>query len=159
MLLSTEDDMQIIDLIWPLLSHHIQTGLSKKIDQPEALVEIGKRWIDGKPFCDLLQIIHSHGAKMISGWGINIHHIVDFCEGTLAYEGSLLVSALIEFTELLVQDGKGELARRLKCFQKRLKYGLPTEPSIVLYEMGFSDRVIAQMYNRHSMFNLRIEGR
>jgi POLQ-like helicase len=144
MLLSTEDDMQIIDLIWPLLSHHIQTGLFKKIDQPEALVEIGKRWIDGKPFCDLLQIIHSHGAKMISGWEINIHHIVDFCEGTLAYEGPLLVSALIEFADLIIQDGKEKLMRRLKCFQKRLKYGLPTESSIILYEMGFSDRVIAQ---------------
>lgn len=143
-LLMTEDDSQLLDLIWPLLSHHTQTGLFKKIDQPEALVEIGKRWIDGKPFCDLLQIIQSHGAKMISGWEINIYHIVDFCEGTLAYEGSLLVSALIEFTDFLSQDGKEELVRRLKCFQKRLKYGLPTESSIILYEMGFSDRVIAQ---------------
>ncbi|GAB1468235.1 hypothetical protein MASR2M64_09460 [Candidatus Cloacimonadota bacterium] len=144
MLLSKEDDMQILDLIWPLLSHHIQTGLFKKIDQPEALVEIGKRWIDGKPFCDLLQIIQSHGAKMICGWEINIYHIVDFCEGTLAYEGSLLVSALIEFADLIIHDGKEELVRRLKSFQKRLKYGLPTESSIILYEMGFSDRVIAQ---------------
>ncbi len=143
-LLMTEDDSQLLDLIWPLLSHHIQTGLFKKIDQPEALIEIGKRWIDGKPFCDLLQIIQSHGAKMISGWEINIYHIVDFCEGTLAYEGSLLVSALIEFTDFLFQEGKEELVRRLKCFQKRLKYGLPTESSIILYEMGFSDRVIAQ---------------
>jgi len=54
------------------------------------------------------------------------------------------VSALIEFTDLLFQDGKEELIRRLNCFQKRLKYGLPTESSIVLYELGFSDRVIAQ---------------
>lgn len=30
------------------------------------------------------------------------------------------------------------------AFQKRLKYGLPTETTIALYELGFSDRVISQ---------------
>ena len=32
----------------------------------------------------------------------------------------------------------------MQLFQKRLKYGLPTETTIILYELGFSDRVIAQ---------------
>ena len=32
----------------------------------------------------------------------------------------------------------------MQVFQKRLKYGLPTETTIVLYELGFSDRVISQ---------------
>jgi len=36
------------------------------------------------------------------------------------------------------------LIRLLQLFQKRLKYGLPTEATIILYELGFSDRVIAQ---------------
>ena len=42
------------------------------------------------------------------------------------------------------QDGTGDLITRLQLFQKRLKYGLPTETTIALYELGFSDRVIAQ---------------
>lgn len=29
-------------------------------------------------------------------------------------------------------------------FQKRLKYGLPTDATIALYELGFSDRAIAK---------------
>jgi hypothetical protein len=36
------------------------------------------------------------------------------------------------------------LISRLQLFQKRLKYGLPTETTITLYELGFSDRVISQ---------------
>ena len=49
-----------------------------------------------------------------------------------------------EFIETLAQDGTGDLINRLQLFQKRLKYGLPTETTIALYELGFSDRVISQ---------------
>jgi len=56
----------------------------------------------------------------------------------------LLVGALCEFIEILGQDGTGDLISRLQLFQKRLKYGLPTETTINLYELGFSDRVISQ---------------
>ncbi len=143
-LLTAEDDSQVLELIFPLFYDHIKSGLFQNIDQPNVLVEVMKGWIDGKPFYDLLHTIINHDAKMISRRSINIFHIVDFCEGTLAYEGSLLVGALVEFADLVTHDGKEELLEKLKLFQKRLKYGLPTESSIILYEMGFSDRVIAQ---------------
>ena len=32
----------------------------------------------------------------------------------------------------------------MRLFQKQLKYGLPKQTMIVLYELGFSDRVITQ---------------
>ena len=75
---------------------------------------------------------------------VKIDNIIDICEGGLAYDGALLVSALCEFIEMLDQEGSGDLISRLQLFQKRLKYGLPTETTIALYELGFSDRVIAQ---------------
>ncbi|MEM5787431.1 MAG: hypothetical protein AAGU11_08940 [Syntrophobacteraceae bacterium] len=51
---------------------------------------------------------------------------------------------MTEFIETLDQDGTGDLINHLQLFQKRLKYGLPTETTIALYELAFSDRVIAQ---------------
>lgn len=103
--------------------------------------------ISGKPFSDLLKTILERKAKMI--WGtrrreFKIDHVVDVCEGTLAYDGALVVGAVTEFIETLDQDGTGDLINHLQLFQKRLKYGLPTETTIALYELGFSDRVIAQ---------------
>jgi len=82
-------------------------------------------------------------------WGskrreFQIDHIVNVCEKTLAYDGALLIGAVCEFIETLDQDGTGDLINRLQLFQKRLQYGLPTETTIALYELGFSDRVIAQ---------------
>ena len=45
---------------------------------------------------------------------------------------------------MLDREGTGDPINRLQLFQKRLKYGLPTETTIALYELGFSDRVIVQ---------------
>ena len=146
-LLSIVDETEALDLAWPLLTRHINGGVFTKFDKPEVLKEIAHGWISGKPFSDLLKIILKRKAKMI--WGtrrreFKIDHVVDVCEGTLAYDGALVVGAVTEFIETLDQDGTGDLINHLQLFQKRLKYGLPTETTIALYELGFSDRVIAQ---------------
>ena len=146
-LLSIVDESEALDLAWPLLTQHINGGVFTKFDKPEVLKEIAHAWIGGKPFSDLLKIIGKRTTKMIWGTGrreFKIDHVVDVCEGTLAYDGALLIGALCEFIETLDQDGTGDLINRLQLFQKRLKYGLPTETTIALYELGFSDRVISQ---------------
>lgn len=146
-LLSIVDETDALDLVWPLLTQHINSGVFTKFDKPEVLKEIAHGWISGKPFSDLLTIISKREAKMI--WGtrrreFKIEHVVDVCEGTLAYDGALVVGAVCEFIETLDQDVNGDLINRLQLFQKRLKYGLPSEATIALYELGLSDRVIAQ---------------
>lgn len=146
-LLSIVDETEVLDLVWPLLTKHISSGVFTKFDKPEVLKEIAHGWISGNPFRELLKIIRKRKAKMI--WGtrrreFKIDHVVDVCEGTLAYDGALVVGAVCEFIETLDQDGTGDLINRLQLFQKRLKYGLPTETTIAIYELGFSDRVIAQ---------------
>ena len=146
-LLSIVDETDALDLAWPLLTRHINSGVFTKFDKPEVLKEIAHGWISGKPFSDLLKTIRKRKAKM--KWGtrrreFKIDHVVDVCEGTLAYDGALVVGAVCEFIETLDQDGTGDLINRLQLFQKRLKYGLPTETTIAIYELGFSDRVIAQ---------------
>jgi POLQ-like helicase len=146
-LLSIVDETEALDLVWPLFIEHIHSGVFIKFDKPEVLKEIAHGWIGGKPFSELLKIIRRRKTKMI--WGtrrreFKIDHIIDLCEGTLAYEGALLIAALCEFIDALEQDGTEDLVTRLQLFQKRLKYGLPTETAIALYEIGFSDRVISQ---------------
>jgi hypothetical protein len=145
-LLSIASEEEALELAWPLFTEHIN-GVFKKFDKPEVLKEIVQEWINGKPFYNLLEIIRQRKAKMI--WGsrrrdFKIDHVVDICEGALSYDGALLVGALCEFIETLDQEGTGDLMSRLQLFQKRLKYGLPTETTVALYELGFSDRVISQ---------------
>lgn len=145
-LFSITNDEEMLDLIWPLLSEHIHNGVFKKFDKPDVRKEILQEWIGGEPFCGLLETIHHRKTKMT--WGtrrrdFNIDHVVDICEGAFAYDGALLVGALSEFVDARYEEAD-DLVKRLQLFQKRLKYGLSTETAIVLYEFGFSDRVIAQ---------------
>ena len=146
-LLSIVDETEALDLAWPLLTQHINSGVFTKFDKPEVLKEIAHGWISGKSFSDLLKIIRKRKAKM--RWGtqrreFKIDHVVEVCEGALAYDGALVVGAVSEFIETIDKDGTEDLINRLQIFQKRLKYGLPTETAIALYELGFSDRVITQ---------------
>lgn len=147
-LYSIVDEAGVLDLIWPLLIRHVNSGVFTKFDKPEVLKEITHGWISGKPFVDLLKIIHDRKAKIKYGKQrrkFKIDHVVDICEGTLAYHGALVVSAVCEFIEALNQkNDTGELINRLQLSQKRLKYGLTSEVDIALYELGFSDRVIFQ---------------
>ncbi|MEI7983548.1 MAG: DEAD/DEAH box helicase, partial [Bacteroidota bacterium] len=146
-LLSIVDEKELLELLWPLFIRHIKSGVFTKFDKPEVLKEIVQGWISGLPFRELMGIIGQRDAKMI--WGtqlreFKIDNIVDLFEMKLAYDGGLLIGAVSEFVGTLDQDETGDLIDRLQIFQKRLKYGLPTEISIALYELGFSDRVISQ---------------
>ena len=101
-LLSIVDETEVLDLAWPLLTRHINGGVFTKFDKPDVLKEISHGWIRGKPFSDLLEIIRKRKAKMI--WGtrrreFKIDHVVEVCEGTLAYNGTLIVGAVCEFIE------------------------------------------------------------
>jgi len=146
-LCAQESDEGLLDLIWTLLATQLSNTTAKKCDKPTALKEMTLQWIRGRPFHDLLGTLRSRNAKMV--WGkkkreFKTDHIVDICENGLGFEGAMLIGALIEFVQFTDHREDGRLIRRLSTFQKKLKYGLPDEPTICLYEIGFADRVIAQ---------------
>jgi POLQ-like helicase len=146
-LLAAQNGDQVLDLAWPLITRHAHNKAFNKFDKKNVLKEITKKWISGTPFHELYRIADTNKCKLGKGKRprkVKIENIIDICEGGLAYDGALLVSALCEFVEILDREGTGDPINRLQLFQKRLKYGLPTETTIALYELGFSDRVIAQ---------------
>jgi len=159
-LLVTSQD-NLVDLLWPLLSSHISNQSFVKSSQPESMKELLKSWINGFSFEVMFAQIGASSTRLI--WGsrfrdYQIDHVVDICENGFAYEGILLLGAVIEFIDNLEFEGKQPLIFSLQSFQKRLKYGLPSSESVTIHEMGFSDRVISQeMALILGSFNLRFE--
>ncbi len=146
-LLSADGDLELLNTLWPILLNNIKTGSFQKCSQRESLLLIATEWINGDPFVELLNTLHSNNIQM--AWGrffrnYDIDHVVDICENGLSYEGGLIVSAIIDFLSDNQDDlGIAVLINNLQNLLKRLKYGLESPQAIVLYEMGFSDRVVS----------------
>lgn len=161
--LLTANTEELIDLVWPLLSKHIRNNAFNKCNQPEAMKELFGSWINGVSFKALFDNLESCEASLI--WGTKfrkyqVDHVVDICENGLAYDGSLLLGAIIEFIENRDFENRSFLTHSLQNLQKRLKYGLPSVEAVILYEMGFSDRIISQeMAAILGEFNLNFEAR
>lgn len=107
---------------------------------------MAQMWISGQPFNVMLGALKTQEARLT--WGtkfrqLNVEHVVEMCEGGLAYDGSLLVGAAIEMLSFVAPIESIFLTPPLQELQKMLKYGLPIPSTIALFEAGFSDRVIA----------------
>lgn len=110
----------------------------------ENLNYISQLWIKGISY---FQILKSCTEKSISiekrgkSKPIDISDIISICDNGLGYETSLVLNAINNILEEQV-GVKLEVFTRLI---KRLKYGLPLEKEINIYELGFSDRIIVQI--------------
>ena len=146
-LLGAQNGEDLFDITWPLIAGHIHNRAFNKFDKKDVLKDITKKWMSGIQFHELFRIADNNKCRLGKGKKprkVKLENIIDICEGGIAYDGALLVSAVCEFVETLDHDGTGDSINRLQLFQKRLKYGLPTETAVSLYELGFSDRVISQ---------------
>ncbi|MFM0142444.1 DEAD/DEAH box helicase [Paraburkholderia sp. RL18-085-BIA-A] len=142
-----ESSSDWLNAIWPLISE-LSDSLFFHTVAPSGLGhEIAAMWLDGKPYHSILK--HVVDAKGTRPWGekkrrrLSDDDVLDFLEKTLAFECSLLLSAVAQFLfgESTFQN---PLAKPLNLFLKAFKYGLPDNLAIACYESGFPDRVIAQ---------------
>ncbi len=143
-LLAPPDDTSTLDLVWSLFTEHITEKIFTNFNNLDIRKDIAQGWINGASFGVLLEIINAHGIKKISRRQFTIENIVNLCENTLSYHGNMLIGAVCEIIEMLERDDTETLTNHLRLFQKRLKYGLPTQTNIAVYELGFADRVICQ---------------
>ena len=145
----SETDEDILDLLWPLLIELTRESRLHDTDPPKAIQDMAKGWIAGKPYSELLLTLSRLEASFPYGEkrrNFTIDMVIGLCEQAFGYEFGLLLaaaSAAIEQMEFSqnIRDG---LVRSIEKLQKRLKYGLPSATAISLFEIGFSERVVAQ---------------
>jgi hypothetical protein len=145
-LLEAEDEESLLSVIWPVLSAHIRNSTFVKCNIPEILQDIGRGWINGRPFCALLEALQEAGARIGGGQRPRhpkIDHAVDLCENALAYEGNLVLGAVIEMVMWIMPDESETLVPLLQRLQKRLKYGVASASAVAVHEAGFADRIVA----------------
>ena len=143
---SLSDEADILNILWPLLVEHVHNRAFRNCDKPELLGELATRWIAGQPFHELHRFLVDAGARRIAKskrFQYDVEDVVDICENGFAYDGMLLIGAVIEFLQGMNIDGIENLVRMMRSFQKQLKYGLSNQVAITLFELGFSDRIVS----------------
>lgn len=136
---------ELLIILWPIISINIHNKSFTKCDNPSVLIDICTGWIKGLPFYELFNIVKTLKVKLKNGKNrvnYKIDQIVDVCENALAYEGELVLSAVVELYELIHPEEQ-DVLENIKGLQKMFKYGLTSPVQIMLYELGFSDRAVA----------------
>lgn len=144
-LASCKNSNELLVTLWEVINNNVKNASFRKCNKPKALLKIAQLWIEGKPFYQLHEYLLVNDVRIIAGSQLRqykLDHTVDICENAFAFDGTLVISAVIELITFTYPDSL-ELLSNLKLLQKRLKYGLPNASSISLYELGFSDRVIS----------------
>ena len=98
-----------------------------------------KCWISGNSYAYLFNILRN---ETIGSRNFTIEHVIEIFDDCLSYDGSVLVSSIVEL--LIGETPNQDLLKKFQLYQKQIKYGLPSIESIILYEIGFCDRTLAQ---------------
>ena len=143
-----EDEDELFHTVWPLLKNQIRNLSFTRCNPSDMLEQVGSEWIGGTPL-HLIFRNYLKDAKLGTGLRprrFKVEHAVDLCENGFGYDGALLFGALVEILTQYEkkEDDYSELKDRLLLLQKRIKYGLPSITDVIIYEIGFSDRIIAQ---------------
>ena len=136
---------ELLIILWPVIEGGINSKAFYNLTNKRPLLDFAILWINCESFYDLLIFLESE--KVQYKWGnstrkLTVEQVVDLCQNALAYEGTLVISAVCSILELL-SSNKHFLLKPLRILQKMLQYGLPSSSAIVAYEAGFTDRLIS----------------
>ncbi len=142
-----DDVDELFDIVWPCIADWIENDTFQKWRPVETREVFARGWLAG----DAFGVLHDSmtAASVRIGLGARprkpkVEHIVEMGENALGFDGAHVLGAITELFRLLSPEEESRgVVPVLQTLQKRLKYGLPSEVSILLYEAGFADRPLA----------------
>ena len=137
-----ENVEELLEFLWP--SIYLYTKNLPNISE-DILKNTFLKWIKGDSYSEIFNFLYENGVKVKSNRNLIIDHVVDLCEGKYGYESSMVVGSCIELIQLIDEKKEfEEVIEELKIIQKMIKYGLHSKKCILIYEVGFNDRYLAQ---------------
>lgn len=143
--IGTEDDM--LFFIWPIIQEKISSPLVNKLTPSNVLIDLAFNWTLGVPYSELLLQLSGNNVKISAGSqmrNVTQEQVIDICDIGFSFEATLIIAALYEIYSIRNGDEFENQLGILNSLQKRIKYGLPDERTILLYEIGFADRALVQ---------------
>lgn len=146
-LINIDDIVQLENQVWNFLKSRIRNKSFRNFNKPQYLDNIYTNWINNQSYAFIYSELANLNIRMgntTRARHLTVDYIVEICEKALSYEGTLILSSVIEFLNLYEKIYDiSDLKIKLNLFQKKLKYGLNSKNAISIYEMGFVDKFIS----------------
>ncbi len=132
----------LFDILWDLfIDGNIQNNYFNYYSDKEKLKNATLKWMNGSSYFEIYDLLK--GEKINGRDFIKVESCVNIFENGVAYSGSVFINAITEIIKSFESEEFANVIALLELFQKQIKYGLPSLKSIIIYELGFCDRVIA----------------
>ena len=142
-ILSCENEEVLLSFLTEIIIEFSNNKEIRKLSK-ENLNFISQLWIKGNSYFQILLRCTEESIRIEKRGKlkpIDMSDIISICDNGLGYETSMVLNAINNNLEIII----GDEFEVLTMLIKRLKYGLPLEKEINIYELGFSDRIVAQV--------------
>ncbi|HFD1690375.1 TPA: DEAD/DEAH box helicase, partial [Enterococcus faecium] len=133
-------EIELVNIIFPQLVLLRENALVKKITDSSIFSKLCELWIQGESYREILIYCQNNHFTLIRYnklASFTIQDVIEICDSILAYSTILPLNGIVAF----MNDSQNNLNINLiKKLQKKIRYGLPNNLSINIYELGFSDR-------------------
>ena len=142
-ILSCKNEEVLLSFLTEIIIEFSNNKEIRKLSK-ENLNFISQLWIKGNSYFQILERCTEESIRIEKRGKlkpIDMSDIISICDNGLGYETSMVLNAINNNLEKIIGDEFEVLTKLIK----RLKYGLPLEKEINIYELGFSDRIVAQV--------------
>ncbi len=147
-------DDELLAFVLKMIIRYSSPRYLHKIVNIEDAIEIAKMWMKGQVYYLIQDIADQGNYKIIRRKRekiISLEEIASICDGDFGYTASLIINSICEILksnnisdEANAEDIQSETIEKLEKLSQRLKYGMPEQTDIFVYELGFNDRYLAQ---------------
>lgn len=144
-LLSCETTTDILQVIISMIVEYSENKCLKAVITDGAILSIANMWISGMSYNQIFEHAVENNVIIIRRKReaeIQLNEIIDICDEGFGYSSTLIINAISELLHFNCEESKGA-CKLLAELSKRMRYGLPTKKSIIIYEAGFADRVVS----------------
>ncbi|EKD8217472.1 DEAD/DEAH box helicase [Listeria innocua] len=138
-------EIDLINVIFPQLMMFTDNTIIDRIDDSSIFTHICELWIQGQSYYDILVYCTDNQFQITKRNNLvsfMLQDVIEICDNLLSYGTILPLNGIVTFMDNSENDSTIHL---IKGLQKKIRYGLPSSLSINIFELGFSDRTIAQI--------------
>ncbi|MHB8127814.1 MAG: DEAD/DEAH box helicase [Mobilitalea sp.] len=145
-ILDCRNTSDLLSCVFSTMKEVYSSNQIQKLENSDCILNIALLWIGGKTYFEICKYAQEKSFRI---WKRKKYHvlglddIVKICDSIVSYDSTVILSAISEVVNDSIEDNKpsNKLFRELSS---EMKYGLPYGTATIIYEMGFSDRVVAE---------------